>query len=162
MDSDTIYVSVNVNIDVKIKSSQMFEYLKIIKSYFTKLRSGQPVVDIGISGPIKRIIFGGDFGCNLLHDAEVCKKFELEKMKVYTSRDNKSKYVNVEKGVNHIFVIDADLEPAAAQVGGGGGGGAKRITIGECIEERRVAVGSNKRRTRRKVPSQLSLMVLKN
>ena len=90
------------------------------------------------------------------------KKFELEKMKVYTSRDNKSKYVNVEKGVNHIFVIDADLEPAAAQVGGGGGGGAKRITIGECIEERRVAVGSNKRRTRRKVPSQLSLMVLKN
>jgi hypothetical protein len=163
MDSDTIYVSVNVNIDEdKIKSSEMFEYLKIIKNYFMKLRTGQPIVEIGISGPIRRIIFGGDFGCNLLHDAEVCKKFELEKMKIYTRTDNKPNYVNDIKGANHIFVIDADLEPVAAQGGGGGGGGAKRITIGECIEERRVAVGSNKRKTRRKVPSQLSLMVLKN
>ena len=154
MDSDTIYVSVNVNIDEdKIKSSEMFEYLKIIKNYFMKLRTGQPIVEIGISGPIRRIIFGGDFGCNLLHDAEVCKKFELEKMKIYTRTDNKPNYVNDIKGANHIFVIDADLEPVAAQGGGGGGGGAKRITIGECIEERRVAVGSNKRRTRRKVPS---------
>ena len=163
MDTDTIYVSVNVNNDKdKIKSSEMFEYLKIIKNYFMKLKTGQPIVDIGISGPIRRIIFGGDFGCNLLHDAEVCKKFELEKMKIYTRTDNKPNYVNDIKGANHIFVIDADLEPVAAQGGGGGGGGAKRITIGECIEERRVAVGSNKRRTRRKVPSQSSLMVLKN
>jgi hypothetical protein len=167
MDTDTIYVSVNVNNDEdKIKSSQMFEYLKIIKNYFMKLRSGQPIVDIGISGPIRRIIFGGDFGCNLLHDAEVCKKLELEKMKIYTRMDNEPNYVNVEKGANHIFVIDADLEPVAAQGGGGGGGGnignAKRIIIGERIEERRVAVSSNKKRTRRKVPSQSSLMVLKN
>jgi hypothetical protein len=161
MDTETIYVSVNVNNDEdKIKSSQMFEYLKIIKNYFMKLKTGQPIVDIGISGPIRRIIFGGDFGCNLLHDAEVCKKLELEKMKIYTRTDNQPSYVNVEKGANHIFVIDADLEPVAAQVGGGGG--AKRITIGERIEERRVAVTSNKRRTRRKVPSQSSLMVLKN
>jgi hypothetical protein len=162
MDTDTIYVSVNVNNDEdKIKSSQILEYLKIIKNYFMKLRTGQPIVDIGISGPIRRIIFGGDFGCNLLHDAEVCKKFELEKMKIYTRTDNEPNYVNVEKGANHIFVIDADLEPVAAQ-GGGAGVGAKRITIGERIEERRVAVSSNKRRTRRKVPSQSSLMVLKN
>ena len=160
MDSDTIYVSVNVNNDEdKIKSSQMLEYLRIIKNYFMKLKTGQPIVDIGISGPIRRIIFGGDFGCNLLHDAEVCKKFELEKMKIYTRTDNQPNYVNEINGANHIFVIDADLEPVAAQ---DGGGGAKRITIGERIEERRVAVASNKRRTRRKVPSQSSLMVLKN
>ena len=163
MDSDTMYVSVNVNNDKnKIKSSQMFEYLKIIKKYFMKLRSGQPIVDIGISGPIRRIIFGGDFGCNLLHDAEVCKKFELEKMKIYTRTDNEPNYINVKKRANHIFVINADLEPVAAQGGGGAGVGAKRITIGERIEERRVAVGSNKRRTKRKVPSQSSLMVVKN
>ena len=163
MDSDTMYVSVNVNNDKnKIKSSQMFEYLKIIKKYFMKLRTGQPIVDIGISGPIRRIIFGGDFGCNLLHDAELCKKFELEKMKIYTRTDNEPNYVNVKEGANHIFVIDADLEPVAAQGGGGAGVDAKRITIGERIEERRVAVGSNKRRTRRKFPSQSSLMVVKN
>jgi hypothetical protein len=165
MDSDTIYVSVNVNNDEdKIKSSEMFEYLKIIKNYFMKLKTGQPIVDIGISGPIRRIIFGGDFGCNLLHDAEVCKKFELEKMKIYTRTDNQPNYVNEINGANHIFVIDADLEPVAAQDGGGNIniGNAKRIAIGERIEERRVAVTSNKRRTRRKVPSQSSLMVLKN
>ena len=176
MDSDTLYVSVSVNVkeeekgNGKIKSSQFLEYLKIIKNYFIKLRNGTPIVDIGISGPIKRIIFGGDFGCNLLHDMEVCKKFELEKMKIYTKSNNEHAYFDFDKklGVNHIFVIDADLEPVAAQVGGDGhniniGNDAKRISIGECIgiEERRVTVGSNKRKTRRKVPSQSSLMVVK-
>ena len=85
-------------------------------------------------------------------------------MKIYTRTDNQPNYVNEINGANHIFVIDADLEPVAAQDGGGNIniGNAKRIAIGERIEERRVAVTSNKRRTRRKVPSQSSLMVLKN
>jgi hypothetical protein len=102
------------------------------------------IVDIGISGPIKRLIIGGDFGCNLLHDVEVCRKFKSKQMKIYTRRDNKNAF-NDSEGTNHVFMIDVDLEPA----GQGGGGNQKRIYIGERIEYKN-RVSSSKRKTRRK------------
>ena len=157
-DSETIYVSVDIYGD-GIKSSQVFEFLDIIRRYFVNLRSGAVIVDIGISGPIKRLIIGGDFGCNLLNDAEVCRKFKSKQMKIYTREDNKSAF-NDNEGTNYIFMIDVDLE--VVQVGGGNGDGyknnqnnQKRIRIGDCIEDKNRVVTS-KRKTRRKVPLLLS------
>jgi hypothetical protein len=121
------------------------------------LRSGAVIVDIGISGPVKRLIIGGDFGCNLLNDAEVCRKFKSKNMKIYTMDKNKSSY-DLKDTTNHIFMIDVDLE--LAQVGGNNGGykndnNQNRIYIGERIEDKNRVVTS-KRKTRRKVPLLLS------
>jgi hypothetical protein len=155
-DSETIYVSVDIYGD-GIKSSQVFEFLDIIRRYFVNLRSGAVIVDIGISGPVKRLIIGGDFGCNLLNDAEVCRKFKSKNMKIYTMDKNKSSY-DLKDTTNHIFMIDVDLE--LAQVGGNNGGykndnNQNRIYIGERIEDKNRVVTS-KRKTRRKVPLLLS------
>jgi hypothetical protein len=109
------------------------------------LRSGAVIVDIGISGPIKRLVLGGDFGCNLLKDVEVCRKFKSKQMKIYTREDNKNAFSETGENTNHIFMIDIDLEPA----GQGGGGNQKRIYIGERIEYKN-RVSSSKRKTRRK------------
>ena len=161
-DSETVYVSVDIFGD-GTKSSQVFEFLDIIRRYFANLRSGAVIVDIGISGPVKRLIIGGDFGCNLLNDVEVCRKFKSKQMKIYTSDKNKDALFN-DTATNHIFMIDVDLEPAA-QGGGGNSDGyknnqnnqnnQKRICIGECIEDKNRVVTS-KRKTRRKVPLLLS------
>jgi hypothetical protein len=153
-------VSVDISGD-GINSGQVFEFLDIIRKYFKSLSSGAVIVDIGISGPIKRLIIGGDFGCNLLHDVEVCMKFKSKQMKIYTRRDNQNAFNDYE-GTNHVFMIDVDLEPV---VQGGGGNGdnnnnqnnhknQKRICIGECINMNRVV--TSKRKTRRKVPLLLS------
>ena len=161
-ESETVYVSVDIYGD-GINSSQVFEFLNIIRQYFKSLRSGQVIVDIGISGTIKRLIFCGDFGCNLLHDVEVCRKFESNKMKIYTRRKNQDAYNDDEEDdeeddevTNQIFMIDVDLE--TAQVGGSSSGGnknQKRICIGERIEDKHRVL-SNKRKTRRKVQMLLS------
>ena len=120
------------------------------------------IVDIGISGPIKRLIIGGDFGCNLLHDVEVCRKFKSKQMKIYTREDNKNAFNDYDEGTNHIFMIDVDLEPVVVQGGGNNNNGdnnnqnnQKRICIGDCIENMNRVVTS-KRKTRRKVPLLLS------
>jgi hypothetical protein len=154
-DSDTIYVSVDINGD-GIKSGKVFEFLNIIREYFMNLKTGTPDVDIGISGPIKRMIFGGDFGCNLLNDVEVCRKFKSKKMKIYTMEKNNSVIDDGSDGnaKNQIFMIDVDLEQA--QAGGGNHNNQKRICIGERIEEDKRRVLINKRKTRRKVPLMLS------
>jgi hypothetical protein len=152
-DSETVYVSVNIKVDVKI--GQVFEFLNIIREYFNSLVDiGGPSVDIGINGPIKRIIFCGDFGCNLLSDFEVCRKFESKKMKIYTKSENKNAFIDDADAdkTNHVFMIDVDLEQAA-QVGGNKN--QKRICIGERIEGKHRVL-SNKRKTRRKVQLLLS------
>jgi hypothetical protein len=154
----TVYVSVDINVD-GIKSGQVFKFLNIIREYFMSL-TGVPDVDIGIGGPIKRLTFCGNFGCNLLNDVEVCKKFKSKQMNIYTMKKN------MDKLPNQIFMIDVDLE-SAAQDGGGNGdynshnshnshNNQKRICIGERIEEDKRRVLVNKRKTRRKVPLMLS------
>jgi hypothetical protein len=165
-DSYTVYASVNISGD-GINSGQVFEFLDVIREYFMTLRSSREVsVELGLSGPIKRIIFCGDFGCNLLNDVEVCKKFKSKQMKIYTKREN-SNALNDNEGTNQIFMIDVDL--VVAQVGGNNSGGynnnnsnnnsninnKKRICIGEWIEDKHRVL-SNKRKTRRKVPLMLS------
>ena len=151
VETETVYVSVNIFGD-GISSGQVFEFLDVIRKYFASLRGGAVIVDIGISGPIKRLIFCGDFGCNLLHDIKVCKKFKSKQMKIYTRRDNQNAFSDDVDGTNRVFMIDVDLEPVVVQ---GGGNNQKRICIGERIEESH-RVSSNKRKTRRKVPLLLS------
>ena len=114
---------------------------------------GAPDVDIGISGRIKRIMFGGDFGCNLLNDVEVCKKFKSKQMKIYTTMGN-IVIDGSEGNTNQIFMIDVDLEQAV-QVGGNNNN-QKRICIGARIEEDKRRVLINKRKTRRKLPLMMS------
>ena len=162
-DSETVYVSVDIDGN-GINSNQVFEFLNIIREYFMNLKRGAPDVDIGISGPIKRLTFGGDFGCNLLSDVKVCRKFKSNQMKIYTMEKNNSVLIHGNDGSikNQIFVIDVDLEQVLQ--GGGGNGGdykndnsnQKRICIGARIEEDKHRVVINKRRTRRKVPLMLS------
>ena len=151
----TVYVSVNIEGDdgIKIKSNQVFEFLNIIREYFMSFNIGAQNVNTGISGRIKRIIFGGDFGCNLLNDEEVCIKFKSKQMKIYTTMGN-SVIDGSDGNTNQIFMIDVDLE-AAVQVGGGNNNNQKRICIGARIEENHRVL-SNKRKTRRKLPLMLS------
>jgi hypothetical protein len=160
-DSETVYVSVDIFGD-GTKSSEVFEFLDVIRRYFMNLRSGAVIIDIGISGPIKRLTFGGDFGCNLLNDVVVCRKFKSKQMKIYTSDKNKNILDSGDGNKkNQIFMIDVDLEPPVVQGGGNGGdykndnNNQKRICIGARIEENHRVV-SNKRKTRRKVPLLLS------
>jgi hypothetical protein len=167
-------VSINIdnNENEKFTSSEVFEFLNNIREYFGKLKDGRPSVDIGITGPIKRITFGGDFGCNLLSDVEVCKKFKAKQMKVYTMKDNKDNIAMTveeeqtsQKKTNHVFVVDVDLEKQLTTQFGGGSEededekqvnqNKKRICIGAPIENGKW-VSSNKRKTRRKLPLLMS------
>ena len=182
MMNETVYVSINVGLyegdNVNIESGQVFSFLKIIINYFKGLQVGAPVVDIGMSGPIKRIIFGGNFGCNLLHDAEICAQFAKNGIKIYTRPANSNGLFDNDKNpVNQMFIVDANLENApssALRVGGGGGideiirgnkvkqeepSQNKRITIGEPIEQiqssekenvKLLIVNNNKKKTRRR------------
>jgi hypothetical protein len=136
---ETVYVSVNVVSKVKIEAAKLFEFLKVIIIYFKKLGAAQ--VDTGIGGPIKRIIFVGDFGCNLLHDAEVCSKFEKNGMKIYTMPNNSNAFVGTNSSSNQMFIVDANATSSSSSslvVGGGGReqdkNRVKRLIIGEPIQ----------------------------
>jgi hypothetical protein len=181
MMNETVYVSINVGLyegdNVNIESGQVFSFLKIIINYFKGLQVGAPVVDIGMSGPVKRILFGGNFGCNLLHDAEICAQFAKNGIKIYTRPANSNGLFDNDKNpVNQMFIVDANLENApssALRVGGGGGTDEiirgdkvkqeersqnKRITIGEPIEQNqnlekenvKLLIINNKKKTRRR------------
>ena len=164
---ETVYVSINVVSDVKVEAAKLFEFLKIIIAYFKRLPSGAPIVDTGIGGPIKRIIFGGDFGCNLLHDSEVCSQFTKNGMKIYTMPNNSNAFIdNTNVSGNQMFIVDVDVTSSSSSslvVGGGGvsgggvsGGGGergenknivKRIIIGVPINAGNI---TNHKKTRRR------------
>ena len=140
MVDETVYVSVNVVSKVKVEAAKLFEFLKVIIIYFKKLGAAAQV-DTGIGGPIKRIIFGGDFGCNLLHDAEVCSKFEKNGMKIYTMPNNSNAFVGSNGSGNQMFIVDANAASSSSSslvVGGGGReqdkNRVKRLIIGEPIQ----------------------------
>lgn len=155
---ETVYVSINVVVsDVKVESAKLFEFLKVIIAYFKRLPSGAPIVDTGIGGPIKRIIFGGDFGCNLLHDSEVCSQFTKNGMKIYTMPNNSNAFIdNTNVSGNQIFIVDVDLTNSSSSslvVSGGGGERGenknivKRLTIGEPLNVDNI---TNHKKTRRR------------
>lgn len=103
-------------------SGKVLEFLKLVINYFKRLPSGTLIADIGIGGPIKRIIFGGDFGCNLLHDSNVCSDFTKHGMKIYTTFKNVNAFTdNTNDSGNQMFVIDANLMGVSSSslVGGG-------------------------------------------
>jgi hypothetical protein len=170
MMDETVYVSISAVSDANVEVVKMFEFLKIIIAYFKALPSGAPVVDTGISGPIKRIIFGGDFGCNLLHDSEVCSQFAKNGMKIYTMPNNSNAFVdNTNVSGNQIFIVDASLlsssssssssSQSSLQVGGGGKQGenkntVKRLTIGEPLKNdddqtMKLIIINHRKKTRR-------------
>jgi WD40 repeat protein len=100
------------------------------------------VVDTGISGPVNRIIFGGDFGCNLLHDASVCSQFLKNGMKIYTMPNKSNAFVDAKNvSGNQMFVVDANVMSLPLSVGGGGNDRLvnvvnvkQRLKIGEPIQ----------------------------
>jgi hypothetical protein len=161
----TIYASVNIDSSKNFESSNVFEFLKVIVAYFKRLPSGSPVVETGIGGPIQRIIFGGNFGCNLLRDAQVCAQFAKNGMKVYTMPNNSNAITSVaNKSGNQMFVVDANLSSSyssssSSSSGGGKEGGEikavegikQRIKIGEPIHENVKSIIVNpKKKTRRR------------
>ena len=175
MTGATIYACVNVNADsspnIKIDSSKVLDFLKIIISYFKRLPSGSIVVDIGISGPIKRIIFGGNFGCNLLQDANVCSQFTKYGMKIYTMPINSNSFINnTNDSGNQMFVVDANVTSSSfLPISIGGGSNMendnqnivkRRLTIGELIQSSydhddknqniKLVVVNHKKKTRRR------------
>lgn len=174
MSDTTIYACVNVNIDsgsnVQMDSGKVLEFLKVIISYFKRLPSGSIVVDIGISGPIQRIIFGGDFGCNLLHDPEVCVQFIKNGMKIYTMPNNSNAFINnANDSGNQMFVVDANLMSSSSSLLVGGDGNTnshnndlyihknsiKRLKIGELIQNdntqnMKLVIINHKKKTRRR------------
>lgn len=161
---ETVYVSINVVVsDVKVEAAKLFKFLKIIIAYFKRLPPGAPIVDTGIGGPIKRIIFGGDFGCNLLHDSEVCSQFTKNGMKIYTMPNNSNAFIdNANVSGNQMFIVDVDVTSSSSSslvVSGGGGGSdgrsergenkniVKRIIIGDPINAGNIM---NHKKTRRR------------
>ena len=137
MTDTTIYACVNIDSDVNIDSSKVLDFLKLIIDYFKRL-PGSPVIDIGIGGPIKRIIFGGKFGCNLLHDSSACSQFSKHGMKIYTMPNNSNAFVDAKNvSGNQMFVVDANVTSSpflSLSVGGGGNDNVKqRLKIGEPI-----------------------------
>jgi hypothetical protein len=174
MTDTTIYACVNVNVDsgsnVQMDSGKVLEFLKVIISYFKRLPSGSIVVDIGISGPIQRIIFGGDFGCNLLHDPEVCVQFIKNGMKIYTMPNNSNAFINnANDSGNQMFVVDANLMSSSSSLLVGGDGNTnshnndlyihknsiKRLKIGELIpndntQNMKLVIINHKKKTRRR------------
>lgn len=162
----TIYASVNIDSNVKPDSSKVLDFLKLITSYFKRLPSS-PVVDTGIGGPIKRIIFGGDFGCNLMHNASVCSQFTKYGMKIYTMPNNSNALLKKNDSGNQMFLVDVNVMsfsffPVSA------GGGAKsnvadnvkqRLKIGEPIQSSydseknqniKLIIINHKKKTRRR------------
>jgi hypothetical protein len=137
----TVYASINIDSDVKIDSSKVLDFLKLIINYFKRLPHS-PVVDTGISGPVNRIIFGGDFGCNLLHDASVCSQFLKNGMKIYTMPNKSNAFVDAKNvSGNQMFVVDANVMSLPLSVGGGGNDRLvnvvnvkQRLKIGEPIQ----------------------------
>jgi hypothetical protein len=172
MMDETVYVSISAVSNTKVEVVKMFEFLKIIITYFKALPSGAPIVDTGISGPIKRIIFGGDFGCNLLHDSEVCSQFAKNGMKIYTMPNNSNTFIdNTNVSGNQMFIVDASLlsssssssssqSSSSLQVGGGGKQTEKknivtRLTIGEPLKNddsqtMKLIIINHKKKTRRR------------
>jgi hypothetical protein len=168
MINTTIYASVNINSDVKIDSSKVLDFLKLIIDYFKRLPSS-PVIDTGIGGPVNRIIFGGDFGCNLLHDASVCSQFSKHGMKIYTMPNNSNAFVDAKNvSGNQMFVVDAvdaNVMSSSLSVGGGGNDSVvnikQRLKIGEPIQTTnnvgvdknsniKLVIVSHKKKTRRR------------
>jgi hypothetical protein len=163
----TIYAAVNIDSNKNFESSKVFEFLKSIIAYFKRLPSGAPIIETGIGGPIQRIIFGGNFGCNLLHDAQVCAQFAKNGMKVYTRPNNSNAFTSVTNSSgNHMFVVDANLmslsssSSSSSSLSGGGTEKAKKcITIGEPIQTShdyvkeqqniKLIIVNNKRKTKR-------------
>jgi hypothetical protein len=169
----TVYASINIDSDVKIDSSKVLDFLKLIIDYFKRL-PGSPVIDTGIGGPVNRIIFGGDFGCNLLHDASVCSQFSKHGMKIYTMPNNSNAFVD-SKNVsgNQMFVVDANVMSSSLlqlSVGGGGGNDSvvnvvnakQRLKIGDPIQSNynyadaqtnqniKLVIVNHKKKTRRR------------
>ena len=156
MMNETVYVAINIVVDAgaTVTSDRVLQFLKIIIKYFKGLPSGAPILNIGMSGPVKRIIFGGDFGCNLLHDSEVCAQFAKNGMIIYTMPQNASSFIDVTNvSANQMFVVDANLEnvssasssssSSASSISGGGNkeketsvdkNKNKRLTIGEPLK----------------------------
>jgi hypothetical protein len=170
---ETVYVSISAVSNANVEVVKMFEFLKIIIAYFKALPSGAPVVDTGIGGPIKRIIFGGDFGCNLLHDSEVCSQFAKNGMKIYTMPNNSNAFVdNTNVSGNQMFIVDASLltssssssssqsSSSSLQVGGRSKQSenkniVKRLTIGEPLKNddsqtMKLIIINHKKKTRRR------------
>lgn len=179
MMNETVYVAINIVIDAgaTMTSDRVLQFLKIIIKYFKGLPSGAPISNIGMSGPVKRIIFGGDFGCNLLHDSEVCAQFAKNGMTIYTMPQNASSFIDVTNvSANQMFVVDANLEnvssasssSSASSISGGGNkeketsvdkNKNKRLTIGEPLkntvnehgnENVKLFIISSKKKTRRR------------
>jgi hypothetical protein len=158
----TIYASINFDSSKNFESSKVFEFLKSIIAYFKRLPSGAPIVEIGIGGPIQRIIFGGNFGCNLLHDAQVCAQFAKNGMKVYTRPNNSNAFTSVTNSSgNHMFVVDANLMSLSSSLSGGGSEKVKkRLTIGEPMQlnqenvkeqqNRMLVIVNDKKKTKRR------------
>jgi hypothetical protein len=170
----TIYASVNIDSDdVKMDSSKVLDFLKLIIDYFKRLPSS-PVIDTGIGGPVTRIIFGGKFGCNLLHDASVCSQFAKHGMKIYTMPNNSNAFVDATKNVsgNQMFVVDANVMSSSflpVSVGGGGNDSVvnvvkvkQRLKIGDPIQSNyahadgdknqniKLVIVNHKKKTRRR------------
>jgi hypothetical protein len=169
MMNETVYVAMNIIVDAgaTMTSDRVLQFLKIIIKYFKGLPSGAPILNIGMSGPVKRIIFGGDFGCNLLHDSEVCAQFAKNGITIYTMPKNASSFIDVTNvSANQMFVVDANLEnaPSASAISGGGTleeypKRVKRITIGEPLKNsenehehgnENVKLFNSKKKTRRR------------
>jgi hypothetical protein len=183
MTDTTIYACVNVNVgsgsNIKMDSGKVLEFLKLIIGYFKRLPSGTLIVDIGIGGPIKRIIFGGDFGCNLLHDSNVCSQFTKHGMKIYTMPKNVNAFTdNTNDSGNQMFIVDANVMifPSSSSsslppvsMGGGRRNGdtenknglKQRLVIGEPIlsnysdnhQNMKLIIVNHKKKTRRRYNS---------
>jgi hypothetical protein len=157
----TVYASINIDSDVKIDSSKVLDFLKLIIDYFKRLPGPPPVIDTGIGGPVNRIIFGGDFGCNLLHDTSVCSQFSKHGMKIYTMPNNSNAFVD-SKNVsgNQMFVVDANvMNLLPPSVGGGENAKPKqRLKIGDPIQsnynyaddQTKLVIVNHKKKTRRR------------
>ena len=162
----TIYASVNIDSSVKTDSGKVLDFLKLITSYFKRLPSS-PVVDTGIGGPINRIIFGGDFGCNLMYDANVCSQFTKYGMKIYTMPNNSNALLKKNDSGNQMFVVDVNVMSSSflpLSVGGGGGNSVadnvkQRLKIGEPIQSSydseknqniKLIIVNHKKKTRRR------------
>jgi hypothetical protein len=169
MMDETVYVAMNIVVDAgaTMTSDRVLQFLKTIIKYFKGLPSGAPILNIGMSGPVKRIIFGGDFGCNLLYDSEVCAQFAKNGITIYTMPKNSSSFIDVTNvSANQMFVVDANLEnaPSASAISGGGTleeypKRVKRITIGEPLKNsenehehgnENVKLFNSKKKTRRR------------
>jgi len=157
----TIYAAVNIDSSKKFESSKVVEFLRLIVAYFKRLPSGAPVIETGIGGPIQRVVFGGNFGCNLLHDAQVCAQFAKNGMKIYTLPSNSNAFTSVTNtSGNHMFVVDANLMSVSSSLSGGGREKVKkRLTIGEVIqtnqqdvkehENTKLVIVNHKKKTKR-------------